>query len=96
MTILTKKAKKSLFGQNLIFLAKNAKIFKNKKLIKKVRKHSLDSLHVFRWLWRICCVFFTLVKKIWAKKSLFWRFLKNTTFSQKSDDLNRFLLKFPF
>ena len=41
--IWPKKAKKkSLFGQNLIFLGKNAKIFKNKKLIKKVRKHSLD------------------------------------------------------
>ena len=34
----------------------------------------------------------------WSKfsKSLFWWFLKNTIFSQKSDYLNRFLVKFPF
>ena len=30
-----KKPQKTLFGQNFIFGAKNAKIFKNKKLIKK-------------------------------------------------------------
>ena len=38
------KKKKSLIGQNFrFFLAKNAKIFKNQKLLKKVRKHSLDT-----------------------------------------------------
>ena len=31
LKILTKKAKKSLVGQNFSFWAKNAKIFKNKK-----------------------------------------------------------------
>ena len=41
--------------------------------------------------------FFTLVKKIWApQKITFWQFLKNTIFSHKSDNLNRFLVKFPF
>ena len=29
-------------------------------------------------------------------KNTFWQFLKNTILSQKSDDLNRFLVKFPF
>ena len=29
--------------------------------------------------------FLPLLKKIWAKKSLFWRFLKHTIFSQKCD-----------
>ena len=33
---------------------------------------------------------------IWAKNTFFWLFLKNMIFSQKSDDLNRFLEKFPF
>ena len=37
-----------------------------------------------------------LKKKIGAKKSLFWRFLKNTIFSQKSDYLDRFLNEIPF
>ena len=40
--------------------------------------------------------FFILVKKFWATKSLFWQFLKNTIFSQKSDYSNGFLMKFPF
>ena len=42
--------------------------------------------------------FFILVKKKGggAKKSLFWQFLKNMIFSQKSDYLNRFLVKLPF
>ena len=29
-------------------------------------------------------------------QSTIWWFFKNTIFSQKSDDLNRFLVKFPF
>ena len=37
--------------------------------------------------------FFDYVKK-WAK-NMFWQFLKNSIFSQKSDDLNGFLVKFP-
>ena len=40
--------------------------------------------------------FLPLLKKIWAKNSPFRRFLKNTIFSQKSDYLNRFFVKFPF
>ena len=40
--------------------------------------------------------FLPLLKKIWAKKLLFWQFLKNMIFSQKSDYLNWFLMKFPF
>ena len=76
------------------------KIFKNKKLIKKVRKYSLDTriqmaLANF-WSFLSKNIFLPLFKKVWGKKSLFWRFLKNTIFSQKSDYLNRFLMKFPF
>ena len=44
--ILTKKANKKknhFFTKISVFWAKNAKIFKNKKLIKKVRKLSLDT-----------------------------------------------------
>ena len=40
--------------------------------------------------------FFTLVKKNLGQKTNFWRFLKNTVFSQKSDDLNRFFVKISF
>ena len=40
--------------------------------------------------------FFTLVKKIWAKKSLFWQFLKDTILAKKSNYLDRFITKFPF
>ena len=35
-------------------------------------------------------------KKNWAKKSLFWQFLKYTIFSQKSDYLNRIPCGIPF
>ena len=40
-------------------------------------------------------IFLPLLKKM-GQKSLFWRFLKNTIFSQKSGYLNRFLVKSPF
>ena len=39
--------------------------------------------------------FLPLLKKLGAKKSLFWQFFKNMIFSQKSDYLNRFLVNFP-
>ena len=41
-------------------------------------------------------IFFTLLKKFWAKKSLFGNFSKMQFLNKKSDDLNRFLVKFPF
>ena len=43
---MTKEAKKkiTLWPKFQFFWAKNAKIFKNNKLIKKVRKHSLDTV----------------------------------------------------
>ena len=39
--------------------------------------------------------FFYTYKNL-GQKSLFWWFLKNTIFSQKSDYLNGFLVQFPF
>ena len=77
LKILTKK---SPFGQNFSFWAKNAKIFKNKKLIKKVRKHSLDTyilmaLAIFLVIF-VQKYFFTLVKKNLGQKSLFGDFSK--------------------
>ena len=76
------------------------KISQNKKLIKKVRKRSLDT-HIKMalanfWWFLSKSNFFTLVKKILGEKSLYWCFLKNTLFSQKSNYLNIFLVKFPF
>ena len=80
-----------------VFWAKNAKIFKTKKLIKKLRKHSLDTC-IKMALVNFCPKLFVLplLKKNWAKKITFWRFLKNMIISQKSDYLNRFLVKFFF
>ena len=41
--------------------------------------------------------FFTLfLKKKLGQKMTFWRFLKNKILGQKSDDLSRFLVTFPF
>ena len=40
--------------------------------------------------------FFTLLKKILLKKSLFLAISQKYDFKPKSDDLNRFLVKFPF
>ena len=48
-------------------------------------------LHIFRWLFYPC----SKKQKNWAKKHFLW-FLKHMIFSQKSDILNRFLVKFPF
>ena len=42
-------------------------------------------------------IFLPLLKKLGPKKNHFFLlFLKNMIFSQKSDYLNRFLVKFPF
>ena len=41
-------------------------------------------------------IFLTLVQKVLGQKITFWRFFKTTVFSQKADDYNRFLVKFPF
>ena len=68
------------FGQKVLFLAFLVKIFKNRKLIKKVRC-ILTALANF-WWFLSKNIFFTIVKKVRAKKSLFWWFLKNTIFSQ--------------
>ena len=98
-----KPKKKNLFGQNFSFWAKNAKIFKNKKLIKKSEKTFprymyLDGFGKFLVIFVQDIFVLPLVKKKKKKKmgqkSLFWRFLKNTIFNQKSDYLNRFLVKF--
>ena len=40
--------------------------------------------------------FFYVVKKDLGQETLFWQFLKNMFFSQKSDNLKRFFVKFPF
>ena len=40
--------------------------------------------------------FFLPLLKSLGQKIMFWPFLKITIFSQKYDDLNRFLVKFPF
>ena len=40
-------------------------------------------------------IFLSLLKNF-GPKIIFWCFLKNTIFCQKSKDLNRFLVKFPF
>ena len=84
----------------MIFLAILVKIFKNKKLIKKSEKTFPRYMYLdgFGKLLVIFVqkYFFTLVKNFLAKKITFWRFLKNTIFSQKSDYLNRFPVKFPF
>ena len=71
--------KKSLFGQNFSFLSKNAKIFKNKKLIKKREKtfprHMYsDGFGKFFVIFVFC--FLRMLKNFWAKKSLFGNFSK--------------------
>ena len=84
-----------------VFWAINANIFKNY-IIKKGRKHYLDDMYLdgfgkFLVIF-VPKYFFTLVKKKkkYGQKKSFWQFLKNTIFNQKSDYLNRFLMKFPF
>ena len=96
-----KKKKKHFLAKISVFWAKSAKIFKNK--INPKCEKTFPRYMYFRWLWQILgdlCpkIFFLplLKKKFGAKESFSWRFLKNTIFSQKSDYLNRFLVKFPF
>ena len=53
-------------------------------------------MYKFRWFWQLfgdfsqLHFFFTLVQKRFGPKINFWRFLKKSIFSQKSDYLNRF------
>ena len=86
---LPKKALKPHCGQIPVFWAKNEKIFKTKKLIKKVRKLSLDTLYVVRklfvdaccrWLFRkfLMIFFLPLFYNFWAIKSISGIFSRNT------------------
>ena len=91
-----------VIGKNLNFHAFSAKIFKNKKKNKKVKKkkHSLSICikMVLKIFGDFCQKIFslTLFKNFGAKYQFFKNFSKNAVFSQKSYYLNRFLVKFPF
>ena len=62
-------AKKCVFFF-FFFVAFLVKIFKNKKLIKKVRKHSLETLSKEKMIWDLKFVNFTLPKALCIKGSL--------------------------
>ena len=83
-------------GEKWFLKAFWAKIFTNKTLNKKVKKHSLAiciKMVFGKFLVTFVKKIFYL-QKILAPKIKFWRFFKNAVLSQKSDYLYRFLVNF--
>ena len=99
LKILAKKSlKNQFFARISLFWAKIENIFKNKKLNKKLRKHSLSTyiLKAFANFWILVKRYFLPLFKTFGVKNQFLAISKIYSFSQKSDHLKRFLVKFPF
>ena len=91
--------KKSFFCQNFSFFwAKNDKIVKNKKLNKKLKKKFPRHMYLDGFCKNLAILdkkyFFDPCSKIFGPKTQFLEFLKNASFNQKSDHLNRLLRNF--